>query len=230
VRVFEVMGPVMVGPSSSHTAGAARIGLLARAVLGVTPARAEVTLHGSFWATGRGHGTDRAILGGLLGIDPGDVRLRQAQELARAAGLEVTFSPGDLGEVHPNTARLKLTAADGRTAEVTASSIGGGKAVITEVDGFACHAELEHPTLLVFHADRPGEVAAVATALAEQDLNISAMQVSRLGRGGRALMVIETDRAPDERTVGRIASQPGIERVCALADLSRPSAGEEGWR
>ncbi|MCL6595222.1 MAG: L-serine ammonia-lyase, iron-sulfur-dependent subunit beta [Firmicutes bacterium] len=193
MRVFEVLGPVMVGPSSSHTAGAARIGRAARAVLGAPPAYAHIALHGSFAATGRGHGTDRAIVAGLLGFSPGDPRLRQAFAYAAAAGLRFDFREADLGRVHPNTARIRLGDGRGREADVLASSVGGGRAVVLEVDGFDLRFDLARPTALVFHRDRPGAVAAVTAVLARHGVNIAAMQVARKERGGEALMVIESD-------------------------------------
>jgi len=193
VRVFEVVGPVMVGPSSSHTAGAARIGRAARAVLGAPPTQARILLHGSFAATGRGHGTDRAVVGGLLGFGPGDPRLRQSFAHAAAAGLQFSFEEADLGAVHPNSARILLSGAAGQTADVTASSVGGGRAQIIDVDGFALRFDLGRPTVLVYHADRAGAVADVATVLARHAVNIAAMQVARKRRAGDALMVIESD-------------------------------------
>lgn len=194
MRAFDVVGPVMVGPSSSHTAGACRIGLLARAVLGTSPVRAHVGLHGSFAATGRGHGTDRAIVAGILGMAPSDPRLREAFAWAEAAGVVVTFETVDLGpHVHPNTARVTLTGADGRVSGVVASSVGGGRTETVEVDGFPVRFDLSRPTLLVFHRDQPGAVADVARILADARANIAAMQVGRQVRGGEALMVIETD-------------------------------------
>lgn len=194
MRVFDVMGPVMVGPSSSHTAGACRIGLMARAVLGERPVEARVRLHGSFAATGRGHGTDRALAGGLLGMPPSDPRIREALAWADAEGLAITFENADLGaQVHPNTAAVRLLGANGGEAHVVASSVGGGRAEVLEVDGFPVRFDLGRPTLLVFHVDAPGAVADVARVLADARVNIAGMQVGRQVRGGRALMVIETD-------------------------------------
>lgn len=194
MRVFDVVGPVMVGPSSSHTAGACRIGLMARAVLGETPVRAHIRLHGSFAATGRGHGTDRAIVAGLLGMPPSDSRLREALAWAEAQSLTVTFESVDLGShVHPNTAQIHLEGTRGGVAEVIASSVGGGHAEVLDVDGFPVRFDLVRPTLLVFHRDAPGAVADVARVLADVRTNIAAMEVGRRARGGEALMVIETD-------------------------------------
>ena len=127
MTIFDIMGPIMIGPSSSHTAGAARLGRIARRLLGRTPARAEILLHGSFAATGRGHGTDKALTAGLLGMAPDDPRLPQAFDVAREEGMEVTVGSVNLQGAHPNTALLRLTAPDGRTLEVRGASLGGGR-------------------------------------------------------------------------------------------------------
>jgi L-serine dehydratase len=192
--VFEVIGPVMIGPSSSHTAGAVRIGRLANAVFGGVPASARITLHGSFASTGRGHGTDLALVAGLLGFAPDDERIRVAEAEARAAGMAVTFADGDLGEVHPNTVRIEMEDASGRKATVQGSSIGGADVVLTAIDGFEVAITGELPVLIVEHHDQPGVVASVSAVLADHGVNIASMEVSRERRGARALMVIETDQ------------------------------------
>jgi L-serine dehydratase len=213
VGAFDIIGPVMVGPSSSHTAGAARIGYMARALLGEEVAEARILLHGSFAATGRGHGTDRALVGGLLGYAPSDPRLRTSLEEAARQGVRVHMEDQDLGEVHPNTVRLLLTGRAGGHADVLASSVGGGRAEVWEVDGFSVRFDLGRPTLLVFHRDQPGAVADVTAILARAQVNIAAMQVSRQRRGGRALMVMECDDPVAPATCRQVASLPEVERV-----------------
>lgn len=219
MRVFEVMGPVMVGPSSSHTAGAARIGYAARRILGEAPSEARIALHGSFAATGRGHGTDRAVVGGLLGFGPGDPRLRQAFAHAAEAGLAFAFEEADLGDVHPNTARLDLLGVAGARATVTASSVGGGRAEVLAVDGFALRFDLGRSTALVYHRDRPGMVAAVCAILADHGVNIAAMQVARKRRGGEALMVIEGDGPLAKTALADIAALADVSAARHVADL-----------
>lgn len=211
--LFDIIGPVMIGPSSSHTAGAARLGALARAIVGGTPSTARVTLHGSFASTGGGHGTDRAIVAGLLGMRPDDERLPDALEIAEQTGLAVTFVSADLGDAHPNTARLVLTDASGRTHLVQGSSLGGGDVVVTLIDDFPVEVTGELPLLVVVHHDQPGVVAAVTARLAADVINIASMQVSRERRGARALMLIETDeRVPDEVIAG-ISAIDGVAEV-----------------
>lgn len=207
----------MIGPSSSHTAGAVRLGALARAMFGELPRRADIALHGSFASTGHGHGTDLALIAGLLGLSPDDSRIRSAFSLAHDSGLEFSLTQADLGDAHPNTAEFDLEAADGRTMRLRGSSLGGGDVVVTAIDDFEIEANGELPLLLVEHLDRPGEIAAVTGVLAESGTNIAEMRVSRERRGARALMLIETDATVDEQTASRVADQPGVTAVRRVA-------------
>jgi len=217
--VFEVIGPVMIGPSSSHTAGAVRIGRLARAVLGETPASARITLHGSFASTGHGHGTDLALVAGLLGYAPSDERIRTADTEAAAAGLAVEFVAGDLGEVHPNTARIEMTAADGRTAMVQGSSVGGADVILTAIDDFDVAITGELPVLIVEHHDQPGVIAAVSAILAHHGVNIASMEVSRERRGARALMVIETDQPVGPAVIAAVSGAEAVTSARAVPSV-----------
>ena len=189
---LDMIGPVMIGPSSSHTAGACRIGLLARGILGVGPRTARIALHGSFAKTGRGHGTDRALVAGLLGFKPDDGRLPSSLEEAKAAGLEIHWSVEDLGNVHPNSVRLELSGA-GRKTEVLASSIGGGVVEVLEVDGVQVRFGGARHTLLVEHEDFYGAIATVTRVVADDRVNIAALSCNRDRRGGEALMCLELD-------------------------------------
>ncbi|PKQ38497.1 MAG: L-serine ammonia-lyase, iron-sulfur-dependent, subunit beta [Actinobacteria bacterium HGW-Actinobacteria-1] len=211
--LFDIVGPVMIGPSSSHTAGAARLGALARAVVGETPRSAHITLHGSFATTGRGHGTDRALVAGLLGYAPDDERLPEALIIARDQGIAITFAEEDLGEVHPNTARMDMTDANGREFVVQGSSLGGGDVLVTLVNDFPVEVTGELPVLVVVHQDQPGVVAAVTARLAADVINIASMQVAREKRGARALMLIETDEPLPEEIAMSIAAISGVTEV-----------------
>lgn len=208
--IFDVVGPVMVGPSSSHTAGAVRLGALARAVLGAPVVSADVTLHGSFASTGRGHGTDLAITAGLLGLTPDDTRIADASSLAAAQGLRVRFSDGDLGDVHPNTVEMRLDPGSGECVLVRGSSLGAGEVEVTLIDDFPVRMAGELPTLAVVHHDQPGVVAAVSARLAARPHNIASMQVSRERRGARALMLIETDEPVSAEVAAGIAELDGV--------------------
>ncbi len=214
--VFDIVGPVMIGPSSSHTAGACRLGGLALAVFGSPPSRAHILLHGSFASTGPGHGTDLALVAGLLGMHPDDARIPRAFEIADEAGLSVSFAEVDLGDAHPNTAVFELEDASGRLMGVRGSSLGGGDVVVTEIDGFEVDVTGDLPVLVVGHVDRPGVIAAVTGLLAETGVNVASMQVSRAKRGASALMLIVTDAEVDLATSERIADQPGVTHVRRL--------------
>jgi L-serine dehydratase len=203
----------MIGPSSSHTAGACRLGELARAILGDTPSSAHIVLHGSFASTGPGHGTDIALVAGLLGLHPDDPRLPRAFEIAHEDGLVFDFAEADLGDVHPNTAVFELTDSAGRTMSVQGSSLGGGDVVVTRVDNYDVEITGELPLLVVGHLDRPGEIAAVTSILAETHVNVASMYVSRERRGANALMLIATDAEVDRVTAERLCKQPGVTSV-----------------
>jgi L-serine dehydratase len=210
--IFDVIGPVMVGPSSSHTAGAARIGLFARRLLGTEATRAEIALHGSFAATGEGHGTPLALLAGLLGLAPDDERIAQSSELAAERGLDYLFETMDMGEVHPNSVRLRLTGQDA-SLEVSASSVGGGRIKIWDIDGFAVNLDGEYPTLLLAYPDRPGAVAVVSAILANAAINIATLKAHRTERGGQALMAVQLDEIPPLGVLDSLRHLPHFEQV-----------------
>lgn len=192
-----MIGPVMVGPSSSHTAGACRLALLARHLLGERPRRVEFGLHGSFAKTGAGHGTHLALVAGVLGLTPDDERLKESFALAEREGLEVAFREVELGDVHPNTVRMVLEGERERVT-VTGSSLGGGLVRIFDLDGFEVRITGQAPTLVVKNVDTPGVVARVARILADDEVNIAHLTVSRKKRGGEAMMSLEVDRPLSE--------------------------------
>ena len=216
MSIFDIMGPIMIGPSSSHTAGAARIGRIARNLLGEQPARAELLLHGSFAATGKGHGTDKALVAGLLDMAPDDPRLSMSFELAREAGMEVTVGSAAIQDAHPNTALLKLTAPDGRALDVRGASLGGGRVRIDAIDGLAAAFTGDLPTLIIRNEDRPGQVAEVASILSRRQVNIATMQLCRDMRGGLAVMVIESDQPICAPAIRELRDLDGIVRVTYL--------------
>lgn len=221
MSAFDVIGPVMVGPSSSHTAGAARIGLLARRLLGGAPLRARLELHGSFAATGRGHATDRALVAGLLGMNSDDAALPEALELAQARGLEVEFAAVDLGDdAHPNTVRISLLDAGGATLTGTASSLGGGIVEMYELDGYATALRGGMDTLVCWHDDKSGFLARLTAVLACVEVNIAALRTTRRDRGSSALTVIETDGPVPADAFGLLARMPMMRRLRALSPWS----------
>jgi len=213
VSLLDIIGPVMVGPSSSHTAGACRLGLIARALVGGTPDVAKVELHGSFARTGTGHGTDRAIAGGLLGFAPDDERLRDSLEAAPTSGMTITFANVKLrGDHHPNTARLTVTR-EGKTASMIGSSLGAGRILVTSVDGFPVEITGAYTTMVVVAQDEPGIVASVATALSEGSVNLATMRVSRRQKGGDAIHVYELDHLPSDAAVRQIREMSAVKTI-----------------
>ena len=218
MNIFDIMGPVMVGPSSSHTAGAVRMGRVARRLLGSLPARAEILLHGSFAATGSGHGTDRAIVAGLLDMTPDDPRIPHSFRLAREAGMEVSIRGVELRDAHPNTAVLNLADAQGRTLSVSASSLGGGRIRVNAIDGMEASFSGAFPTLIIRNEDRPGIVAEVSRVLSRGSANIAAMQLYRDRRGGLAVMVIECDQPLPAGLREELAGLDGVVR-CTYLDM-----------
>ena len=196
MNIFDIIGPVMIGPSSSHTVGACRLGLLAKGILGQRPAKAEILLHGSFARTYKGHGTDRALIAGLMGWQPDDARIPDALRIAAEEGMDFSFTPGDLGSMaHPNSVLFRLTDEKGNTCEVVGASIGGGQIMVTNVDGFPVELTGVLPALFVPHRDEPGVIALVSTILATKQINIASMRVFREGKGETASMIIECDQA-----------------------------------
>ncbi|MGV3487817.1 MAG: L-serine ammonia-lyase, iron-sulfur-dependent subunit beta [Tuberibacillus sp.] len=213
--VFDIIGPVMVGPSSSHTAGAARIGRVARRLFGHLPSKVNIHLYGSFAKTYKGHGTDIALVGGLLDFDTFDERIVKALSLAKEAGMEIIFHEEVAEMEHPNTARLVLESGEEKL-EVVGVSIGGGKIEITELNGYSLRLSGNQPAIFVVHQDRYGAVAKVAEVLAKYEINISYMEVSRRAKGRTALMVIETDQTVSRKVCEEIMQLPCMLNVVTL--------------
>ena len=215
--VFDIIGPVMIGPSSSHTAGAARIGAVARKLFGRQPEWARIHLYGSFAETYKGHGTDVAIIGGLLGYDTFDERIKTAFSEAEQVGLTYEFIPEEEEADHPNTARLVI--GDSKSVmELVGISIGGGKMEVTELNGFPLRLSGHYPALLVVHEDRAGLIASVSNALASQGINIAHMVVGRKEKGEMALMVIEVDQIIDDSIIEELKELPHITQISTIAD------------
>lgn len=218
--LFDLIGPVMIGPSSSHTAGAARIGLTARMLLGEELVRAEIGLHGSFAKTYRGHGTDRALVGGLMGMQVDDERLRDSLNIAREAGISVHFQHMVIRGAHPNTVRLTVTGASGRMLVVEAASVGGGNIEVHKIDGLGVNFTGKENTLIIRHTDVTGAIASITGVLARQNVNIANMQGYRRQQGGDAMIVMELDGVPGDDAVEQIRGLSGVQGVTFLARRS----------
>lgn len=207
--VFDVIGPVMIGPSSSHTAGAARIGRVARTLFGRQPKWAAISFYGSFAKTYKGHGTDVAIVGGLLNFDTFDERIVNALSIAKQERMKVKIVEEDALTDHPNTAKIRL-GDDEDELELVGISIGGGNIEIIELNGFDLKLSGHHPAIFVVHHDRFGVIAAVANLLAKHEMNIGHMEVSRKEKGKQALMVIEVDQRVKEDVLTELATLPNV--------------------
>ena len=215
----------MIGPSSSHTAGACRLALLARRMLITEPERARLVLHGSFAKTARGHGTDKALVAGLLGMFPDDPRIPIATDLALSSGLEVEFETADLGDVHPNSVMIELSSsAEG--ASMMGSSLGGGLVRVSRVNGFEIDFSGGSYTLLIEHADRPGVIARVARVIADDDGNIGRLHCARRKRGGQAMMSVEVDKHLSQYVLDYLTSLPYISWVRMLPEVMGGEAAE----
>lgn len=217
--VFSIIGPSMIGPSSSHTAGAVRLGRTARQLLNSVPERADITLYGSFADTYRGHGTDLALVAGLLDFETDDSRIRDALSLAAAAGMELHFHKGIGQHAHPNTVTIMLKSGHSED-RLTGRSVGGGNIEIVNINHFDVKFTATYPTLLIFHDDKQGFIAEATKRLTAANKNIGYMEVDRKSRGGDVLTVIEMDEALDPTLIQELESLPYVHRV-RLIDLTR---------
>lgn len=210
VSILDVMGPVMVGPSSSHTAGTARLGRVAREILDEDPVEVHFHLHPPLAATYRGHGSDFALVGGSIGLNVDDPRIPEAIRIAEQMGVTIEFSEEDLGEVHPNTVRIEIHGV-ARDVEIVGSSIGGGVIEVFNINGFQTRFKGDSPTLLLFYRDRPGMIAEVANIIADEAINIASLYCSRKQRGKDAFMQVDVDSP---------LSSGALQRICSLPDVA----------
>lgn len=219
MNIYDIIGPVMVGPSSSHTAGAAKIGYVSGKLLGEPVREARILLYGSFLATGIGHGTRKAIIAGLLGMKPDNTRIPESFALAEQRGIRFSFGEAELKEGHPNSAELLLTGETGKTLEIVGESLGGGRINIARIDGIATNFSGDYPTLIVHNLDQPGHVTEVTSMLGHKSVNIATMQLYRRSRGGDAVMVIECDQEVPEDGIRFLTHLEGIQKVTYLSLL-----------
>ncbi len=213
MNLFDIMGPVMVGPSSSHTAGAVKIGHAALKLLEEPVKKVTILLHGSFALTGKGHGTPQALLAGVLNMKTDDERIPHSEEIALKRGVAFSFGTVDLKDSHPNSALLKLEGENGKKLEVIGESLGGSRINIAKVNGYITNFSGEFTTLIVNNADRPGCVAEISSLLDRENVNIAQMKLNRDSRGGNAIMVFECDQEISPEALSWIEKQPGIERI-----------------
>ncbi len=222
MNIFDIIGPVMIGPSSSHTAGAVRMGNLTRELLqdGSTPAAVSILMHGSFARTAKGHGTDRAIIAGLLGYRPDDDRITGSFEAAEKAGMKFSFTEADLGKVHPNTAQIIATDKQDKKLNLQFSSVGGGKIILNEIDGVKVRYEGKYPTLIVFNEDVPGVVVSVGRIIADEEINIVEMRVyNDENKSNNAVMIINMNKRVSADFIEKCKSVPEIKKIIYLDKL-----------
>ena len=212
VSILDVMGPVMVGPSSSHTAGTARLGRVAREILDEEPVAVRFVLHPPLAATYRGHGSDFALVGGSIGLNVDDPRIPEAIRIAEQMGVEVEFAEEDLGEVHPNTVRVEIRGAR-REAEIAGSSIGGGVIEVFEINGFSTRFKGDSPALLLFYRDRPGMISEVTRIIAGEGINIASLNCSRKQRGKDAFMQVDVDSPLSDDALRMIRGLSDVEEA-----------------
>jgi L-serine dehydratase len=213
ISIFDVLGPIMIGPSSSHTAGAARLAYIARLIVAAPFHHVDFFLHGSFAQTYRGHGTDKALVAGALGMREDDERLVNSFEMAEKAGLTYRFLPIELENAHENTVKMVFKLDSGSESVIIGSSLGGARILITEIDGFPTEYHATSPTLLITQQDTRGVISKITSVLAAIEINIGVMKLSRKDKGSLASCIIETDE-PIPEEVGEILSRiPQIHRV-----------------
>ena len=213
MQLFDIIGPVMVGPSSSHTAGAVKIGYVAHKLLSEPMTEADIYLHGSFLATGKGHGTDKAIVAGLLGMQPDDIRIPDSLSIAEGLNIKINFAGITLKDANPNSVLLKLTGSSGRKLEIVGESLGGSIINIAAIDGLSANFSGDHPTLIVHNLDQPGHVAEVTSMLSHKSVNIASMQLYRENRGGNAVMILECDQEIPDKAIEWLKGLEGVEKV-----------------
>ena len=220
MSAFDIIGPIMIGPSSSHTAGAVFLGKVARAVLGEKPIRAEINLHGSFAKTAKGHGTDKALIAGLLNFSANDERIKKSFELAKEEGLDYQFNSVDLGDVHPNTVQFSLWSND-KKAQISGASLGGGAIEINNVQGRTVKFNGDYATLLIFGKNQPGTTNDVTGTFVKNNINIAYLRVERLRHHKEAVMIFETDEPIPLRGIKAISALPWVEWVCQIDKIYR---------
>ena len=217
MHVFDILGPVMIGPSSSHTAGVVRIGNVARRILGKTPCHARIQFHGSLAKTYRGHGSDKAIVAGLMGFKPDDMRIKDSLELSEKAGFSYEIETIEMENAHPNTVVLSLTCNE--TSDfftLQAASVGGGNILVQKINNIDVLFTGYYDTLVILHRDMPGALSLVTSVLAVQNINIAEMKMYRSKKGGEAIMVIEVDEHLDKELVSTLKGLPMMEQITLL--------------
>lgn len=217
--VFDILGPVMVGPSSSHTAGAARLGKVAKEIVDSDFNKVIFYLHGSFGKTFQGHGTDKALVAGILGMDPSDERLKDSFEIAKSQNIEFEFIEKDLGYHHPNTVKIVFTFDNSEDIYIMGSSIGGGSILITDINGNEVEFSGDYPTLIIKYIDQKGAISKISSILSSNEINIATMKVTR--DNNIATMVVETDTNLNNKIIEEINEADQIIYIKGINPIER---------
>ena len=228
MALFDIIGPVMVGPSSSHTAGAVRLGLMSRILLKEEPVNGEIMLHGSFATTGKGHGTDRALVAGILGMEPEDMRIPDSFQIAEERGFFFTIDTANLKDCHPNSVLIHLKGKSGREVSVLGSSVGGDSIRVNKLDGVDVDFSGQNPTLIVHNEDKPGHVATITFMLSSNGINIGTMNVYRDRKGENAVMVVELDQSVPQELVHQMETIDGIHKVIYFDGMKEDGGSSHG--
>ena len=215
IGLFDIMGPITIGPSSSHTAGAVRIGLVCRMLLGDDVKHARITFYGSFADTYHGHGTDKAVIGGLLGFRTDNEKIRESLRLAEFRGLSYEIFTQEDPRLHPNTVVIEASSKD-KKVRLQGASVGGGAIRITEINGMAVQVTFTEDTLILFHRDSQGVLASIAHILSSNGYNIGNLRLSRTRREGDVITVVETDVPVDEATVDQLRSVESVSEAVVI--------------
>lgn len=215
--IFDILGPVMIGPSSSHTAGAARLAKVAKTICGDQIISVKFYLHGSFAKTYKGHGTDKALVAGILGMAPADKRLRDSIEIAKENDIHIEFIEANLGDnLHPNTVKFIMETKNNGICEVMGSSIGGGNIVITQVNGESVDFTGQYPTLIVPHKDVPGCISKITSILYRENINVASLRVFRTGKGQSATMIFEVDSTIPNSLLNEIKTLEAVDNLIMI--------------
>lgn len=217
VSVFDVLGPNMIGPSSSHTAGAAVIAFLAHKMITPPLKKVDFTLYGSFAKTYHGHGTDRALLGGMMGFNTDDIRIRNSFQIAAERGLAYSFTPCESEtDIHPNTVDIRMENARGQVMTVRGESLGGGKVRISRINGVSVDFTGDYSTVIVVQQDKPGVVAHITKVLSDSNVNIAFMRLFRESKGNTAYTIVESDGRFPESIAEPLRNNPNVHDVMII--------------
>lgn len=219
--IFEILGPIMIGPSSSHTAGAARLGKIARYISNKDIKSVTFYLHGSFAETYKGHGTDRALTAGILGMEPFDENLKNALDIAKESGININFIKADLGSMHPNTVKFEIISANDAITTITGSSLGGGAVVVTNVNGYSVEITGKYYTLITKYTDKKGVISTISAILSKNNINIATMKVKRKSKGNEASMIIESDDFISNDIIDDIKNLEIVDNVMIIEPIER---------